>query len=842
MGHTSPLDRESTHICPLYFLNDRNEKNRDINSSLGAFDCLLARIMSDRYRRKSRDQQVAVVATASSMWPNQTNHVIDGIMNSDQSSTDSTSSCDTTTTIPLAHPMIEEDSDDVGPTIATTNIPTTTATTTTTAAATANVTSSAVSHSPVFVFGSASSSSVLSPSFVPGRSVIDSPFTSTTTASTSAKSWSPATMAHAHMTQAHCDGHASVLLALIHAYDWASVLSRIAAFPSECRVTEGEEDDHFDDFVDDYEYDYEPPTENTGNRMDHDAAPTKNKPTTENARPLDQSSTNQLTTKSKQANCNHKGRAPLHYACDHDAPAVVILALLKAYPAASIATGSDRMTPLHVTCSSSHASVHTIRVLLEHGDPTAASLRDVDGDTPLHAACRCGASRDVLEVLLRANPAAVHERCHEGLTPLLRLWVRYTVIVGNDVLSSIKSWTELELSGVSTHAGQNKQLIRQAWNQTELLLECAYAGSLAASSSSTTSSTTKLPSSLSANSIPSSANSHCIDSLTRKLSANLGSLSKASLSAENMMQISSPTLSPAVAPFSSFNATFQLSTSPAAGSKGRRKQDHNKQKHKNYSDQRAVASSSTSTASCRKFRVVHAVAAVDCPRLVVQMACCFHPHQLVEKDENGLTPLLIAAQAPVYKVRDLSDDGYTLEDHILGSNDNDSSPSTASTTATTLQSSSGWAGIPALTTGTGNGLSLSVPSNATHRSSNGTDAGGIVCSTGPQHDSVLDILIRAQNAATAALAARISDPIGRLPLYWALETGKQWYRDGVKALVEVYPEAVTIPDPQTGLFPFQVASLGAISDLTTAYELLRRHPSMLQKVQVHYRPYANGSM
>ena len=65
-----------------------------------------------------------------------------------------------------------------------------------------------------------------------------------------------------------------------------------------------------------------------------------------------------------------------------------------------------------------------VRFLLTAGvDPNLASL--LHGDTPLHAACRCGAPIEVLDVLLQANPQAVLERDYEGLTPLLRLWVRY---------------------------------------------------------------------------------------------------------------------------------------------------------------------------------------------------------------------------------------------------------------------------------------------------------------------------------------------------------------------------------------------------------------------------------
>ena len=234
-----------------------------------------------------------------------------------------------------------------------------------------------------------------------------------------------------------------------------------------------------------------------------------------------------------------QGRTPLHVACDHDAPAVVIQALLKAYPEASAMVGTTNMNPLHITCSSQHASVHVVRVLLELGHQEQTSMCDIDGDTPLHAACRCGAPIEVLEVLLRANPQAVHQRDYEGLTPLLRLWVRYFVILGSDVIERVRGPADL--------TGE----LGEAWKKTEMLLRCAHHGSV--------------------------------------------------------------------------------------------------DQGENF-----------------KFRAVHAASAVDCPRPVVKIAAIVYPRQLDEKDESGITPLMLAAQAPIFKVRDLSDEGYTLEDIIHG--------------------------------------------------------------------------------------------------------------------------------------------------------------------------------
>ena len=315
--------------------------------------------------------------------------------------------------------------------------------------------------------------------------------------------------------------------------------------------------------------------------------------------------------------------------------------------------GTSNMNPLHITCSSQHASVHVIRVLLEGGIFHQTQMPDVDGDTPLHAACRCGAPIEVLDVLLRANPDAVRQRDYEGLTPLLRLWVRYFVILGDDVIQGVKCPGDL--------MGE----LGEAWKKTELLLQYAA------------------------------------------------------------------------------NTNDEFSSGKLLG---KLEQD---------------------------FHAVHAAAAVDCPRVVVKIASSIYPRQLDEKNENGLTPLLIAAQAPAFKVRDLSDEGYLLEDRIHGDT-----------------------------------------ANADESNQEDDDiASG--------QASVIDILLNA-----SPLAACIPDPEGRMPLNLALESGKRW-NQGIKAIISCYPDALSIPDCKTGLVSFQLAASCAKPDLATLFETIRANPSLL---------------
>ncbi|GKY99362.1 hypothetical protein MPSEU_000891000 [Mayamaea pseudoterrestris] len=361
-----------------------------------------------------------------------------------------------------------------------------------------------------------------------------------------------------------------------------------------------------------------------------------------------------------------QGRTPLHMACEHDAPAVVIQSLLKAHPDASIKTGSSNMTPLHITCSSSDASVHVIRVLLELGSTGQCGLQDLDGDTPLHTACRCGASLDVLEVLVQAYPGAVHQRDYEGLTPLLRLWVRYFVILGNDVIEGVRGPADL--------VGE----LGDAWKKTDLLLHAAHFGSL----------------------------------------------------------------------------------------------------ERRYSN--ASASSNGNSFS------LHAAASVDCPRPIVKIAATVYPEQLLQRDEKGRTPLMCAAQAPIYKVQDLSDDGYSLEDVIHGDN------------------------------------------------ASGDDNEDITSDA--QQPSIIELLLQAcQGEATSA--ACITDENGRLPLHVALQTGKKWSQ-GVQALVEAFPDSLGSPmrgndTTYNGMYPFMLAAQRENADSTTAYEILRHSPAVMASRLLH---------
>jgi ankyrin repeat protein len=137
-----------------------------------------------------------------------------------------------------------------------------------------------------------------------------------------------------------------------------------------------------------------------------------------------------------------EGRTALHLACSNSADPCIVGLLFEANPGAMRMTDSIGMTPLHCACSTHYPSVAVVRQLLyldqalgedEDEDVTADSatnimllqLQDMDGDTPLHAACRAGASFDTIKVLVQAGPEVLLVKDGEVRTPLERLWKRF---------------------------------------------------------------------------------------------------------------------------------------------------------------------------------------------------------------------------------------------------------------------------------------------------------------------------------------------------------------------------------------------------------------------------------
>jgi hypothetical protein len=167
------------------------------------------------------------------------------------------------------------------------------------------------------------------------------------------------------------------------------------------------------------------------------------------------------------------GSLALHLACRNGAPAVVLQALSGSYPGAlSVCEHQDGMTPLHIACGCHDVTLDKVRALLYYSptvgqtdsDECASHVQDRDGDTPLHAACRSTAPLDVIEQLIDVHPGALHLRDKEGLTPMLRLWVRAFVLYSEEELNAIQSKEDM------TMMATGGEELQELWNKTHTCL------------------------------------------------------------------------------------------------------------------------------------------------------------------------------------------------------------------------------------------------------------------------------------------------------------------------------------------------------------------------------------
>jgi len=477
-----------------------------------------------------------------------------------------------------------------------------------------------------------------------------------------------------------------------------------------------------------------------------------------------------------------QGRTPLHVACEHDAPASVIEALLKANPPAVLMVGTSDMNPLHITCSSQHASVEVVRVLLdglENGETkvTASTctgesnsidstrthvseatqvrlkvtqMKDVDGDTCLHAACRCGAPIEVLEVLLRANPRTVHDRDYEGLTPLLRLWVRYFVMLGDDLIEGVTSRDDV------------KDELAEAWSKTELLLRAACNETI-----------------------------DCVDE--SNIDHDKGNADVETKCVKNDSSLDKSPNSKSSGAEQKDVETKSEKNDISLDKKPNSKSSEAEQKDEQHFDASTKESRQLPCGSkhlnSKPFRVLHAASQVDCPRAVLKIASVLYPQQLNEFDSKMRTPLMIATMAPIFKEHDLTGEGYSIEELIHGDDDIDASQSF----------------------------------HDDH--------------TEQKQPTVIEILLE---AGAKANNGNPEMKRGRLPLHSAIVSGKRW-NEGLKILRNAYPDSLVKIDKETGLYPFMLAATagvaalqgeitteGRVSDLNTIFQILRSRPDQCE--------------
>ncbi len=113
------------------------------------------------------------------------------------------------------------------------------------------------------------------------------------------------------------------------------------------------------------------------------------------------------------------GNAPLHSAISNGAPMSTIQALVVANPP-SVALGNNfGNTPLHFAAwkNKYQESFAIVEFLLDYY-PQSAKVLNKHGNLPLHHATNYKAHPDIVQLLYRSYPKAVHIRNDKGLTPL----------------------------------------------------------------------------------------------------------------------------------------------------------------------------------------------------------------------------------------------------------------------------------------------------------------------------------------------------------------------------------------------------------------------------------------
>lgn len=188
--------------------------------------------------------------------------------------------------------------------------------------------------------------------------------------------------------------------------------------------------------------------------------------------------------------------------------------------------------------------------------------------------------------------------------------------------------------------------------------------------------------------------------------------------------------------------------------------------------------------------IVHAAAATpSTPRLVLKFLCRMFPNASLRK-RSGLTPLLLACQAPEVDEPaewDENEDGFREHVQVAEGDIHDGNSVDES--------------VMALKSGDQDFLKTQILEKQ------------------DSVESVIDILLEWSPASASAACDE-----GSLPLAHALRSGQAW--KNVRALMAACPRAVEMRDAKTNLYMFQLAAESA-PDLDSTWSLLRSWPELV---------------
>ena len=110
------------------------------------------------------------------------------------------------------------------------------------------------------------------------------------------------------------------------------------------------------------------------------------------------------------------GKTPLHELCAKtNAPADIIQHTAQNFPKSTKVRDLSRFesTPLHILCLNSQRTFGKVQTVVDVMSPDDLLLGNAEGDTALHLACAHNACFQVLQLLIRANPALLVAQNHQ---------------------------------------------------------------------------------------------------------------------------------------------------------------------------------------------------------------------------------------------------------------------------------------------------------------------------------------------------------------------------------------------------------------------------------------------
>ena len=231
----------------------------------------------------------------------------------------------------------------------------------------------------------------------------------------------------------------------------------------------------------------------------------------------------------------------------------------------------------------------------------------------------------------------------------------------------------------------------------------------------------------------------------------------------------------------------------------------------------------------RQFYCLHAAASIKCPQILLQTIARLFPEQAVQTDENGLTPLAIAASAPIYQEPEVeSTDFFDISNHSDVAVRFDAlNPEQLNHENDPNNSLEGESGVSPRNQYHRHGSELRPLSEQQNDSTAYNniypryDNASFVNSKPPQKLTVIQILINLNPRA-----ALIADSEGRLPFVRAVESEKSW-DEGLRSLLWAAPQALSTRDLKTGMYPFMIAAMDHNASETTVYELIRLLPELV---------------